>query len=189
MTFAEVSLSKLHCSSLDFEVLTLVKEAVHNDWVVILIVHFLCNTIDKPFNMNKQEKDTWYLDHISYARVKQFPIYTIKLTLPCVGILMMVLSTFSDINRLITVAATLLSTGVVDDSEFLFRISFAVIWDGERVECSKCRLQSDSKCCWYPTTLTDLYCNHCCSWLSSCPTHSWWLCLAVGSGCYCHHTR
>ena len=58
---------------------------------------------------------------------------------------MVVLLAFSDINFQITVAVTLFSTGVVG-TEDPFRISFAVTCEGERVECSECCLQADSKC-------------------------------------------
>ena len=46
---------------------------------------------------------------------------------------MTLLSACSDISRLITVAATLLSIGVVGVCEGLFRISLAVTCEGERM--------------------------------------------------------
>ena len=79
-----------------------------------------------------------------------------KLTRPCVGILIIVLSACSVINFLTTVAAILLSTGVVDVSADFQRMSLAVTCDGERVEYSKCCWQSVSKCCSYSIILTDL---------------------------------
>ena len=62
-----------------------------------------------------------------------------KLTRFCVGI---VLSACSVINFLITVAAILLSTGVVEFSADFVRMSLAVTCDGERVEYSKCCWQA-----------------------------------------------
>ena len=70
---------------------------------------------------------------------KLFLINTMKLTRPCAGIFIIVLSACSVINFLITVAAILLSTGVVDVSADFVRMSLAVTCDGERVSVAGSR--------------------------------------------------